>query len=214
MTAAAEGLDDETPAASSLYGDVMVYEAGLEIECAFRAFGLCFDDFRVVGIAVGRFFIGYENHFAREIIARIVERFQSRESDAVAALHVQDPGAVRLAVFDGEGALLYFAFMKYGIDVAHEDHVWLREIPSLADDGVATFFKRIAANGEAQFLQAGSAEISDLHAPFFHADTGVDGNHLSPQIYHLIPVGIHPGKCFFFDIHNVSLLSVVIRYVV
>ena len=83
--------------AVSLDDQGMIREACFKVECALGAFGFLLDDFRRIGEYVGRFFIGNKDDFAREIIkSGCMERFQSGEQDADAALHIKNARAVCL----------------------------------------------------------------------------------------------------------------------
>ena len=119
MAAAAESLDEETPAAFPLYGNVMIGETGFKVEAVFRPFGFFHDHFRIVGERVSRFFVRYKDHLAGEIIAGIFQGAQGRKRDTIAAFHIQHAGAVSLAVFNGKGTFGHFAFIEYGINMTH-----------------------------------------------------------------------------------------------
>ena len=119
----------------------MIDEACLEVEGTLGAFGFLLDHVRIVREAVRRFFIGYEDDFAREIIAGIIESFQRGNRNGVPALHVKDARPIGFAVFDREGTLLYFPFVENGVHVSHQNNIRLREVSPFTNDGVPTFFK-------------------------------------------------------------------------
>ena len=208
MAAAAEGFNEETPAAFSLDDQGMIREACFKVECALGAFGFLLDDFRRIGEYVGRFFIGNKDDFAREIIkSGCMERFQSGEQDADAALHIKNARAVCLAVFNGERTLFRFAFEEYRIHVTHEDRVWFGQVAAFADDRVTAFFIGYAADGESQLFKDSCAEIAHLHAAFLDTDAGIDGHHLFPQIDHVVLMRVNPFVCFISCRHNLSSVS-------
>ena len=126
MTATAEGFYDESPAASSLYCDVMIDEASLKVEGTLGAFGFLLDHFRIVRETVRRFFICYQNDFARKIVACIIQRLQRGDRNGIPALHVKNARSIGLAVFDREWTLLYFPFIENGIHVSHQNDIRLR----------------------------------------------------------------------------------------
>ena len=150
---------------------------------------------------MSRFFVCYKNNFAGEVIACILQGTQGGQGDAVAAFHIQYAGSVSFAIFNGKGTFGNFAAIEYRINVTHQQGVGFGKIAAFADDGVAAFIKMIPADGEAQFFQNAGAQVTDFHAAFFNADTGIDGYHLFPEINNTFFVCVNPCKCFFFYIH-------------
>ena len=104
----------------------MIDEASLKVEGTLGAFGFLLDHFRIVRETVRRFFIGYQDDFAREIVSCIIQRLQRGDRNGIPALHVKDARSIGLAVFDREWTLLYFSLVENGIHVSHQNDIRLR----------------------------------------------------------------------------------------